>query len=847
MKKSAHEKHTLAEFQSKAISAIAETLKRVSQKHHDNPFAQKEISKTEGVFLIQAPTGSGKTLMLGKSLEASRGKLSKPTIWFWFAPFSGLVSQTKDALLEQSGSLRIRDIYKDREALAARDGDIFIQTWASVAANKKDARKVRRTTEDVLSLDDMIMELREKGFHIGVVIDEAHLNFGVSASAAADFFLKILSPDFTILATATPNDEKLKQFEKHAGVNVANHIDISRREVVEAKLNKIGLKVGVLTLQEEDQELIDLEQSTLTAGWSQHCLIKDHLQEKDIHLSPLMLVQVEDQKSGEDDPVARVKKKLLEIGVSENSIAVHTSGEPDPEFHTLAYDPEKEVLIFKVAVATGFDAPRAWTLVSVRPSPGKDFGLQIVGRIMRVHPLIRSLQYPDAILDHGYVFLVKPKLQEGLQAAAEEMKSVKDSISLITDQLDIVHYGEENSEDNNNTIVRRLSPSFIKPKTNKDRIIRLKRIIDRGYISPAALELSEDRQEEILKMGEALETLTETPLFGTMQEQIAPSPKETKDFPQSHIRYPLLDHFDIPSGFIQEHLPAPEMLNSSFVRDVAHDFCQDDSIVKYILKKQKNARLSLKEIFYETQDEERDITVSLSNARIAEKAQLTFQFNDFIDPRLLQKALVNALKERCKRDGIDVETSDLRRAIDLACMQDQGRLKQSIRKILARDVVLRCVDIPKEQYWEKGLQQAAKNIYGVFPPRLNSLERAFSELLDKDESGLVKWWLKNPENTDWATRLILPSGKRFFPDFIVGVKGRSTEEIGLVEIKDDGVTGRLQSDNNTEKIRVHHRSYGRIIWLTKEKDHWWTLVYNDAANRIIKKEVFRIEDLQYTV
>jgi hypothetical protein len=31
-----------------------------------------------------------------------------------------------------------------------------------------------------------------------------------------------------------------------------------------------------------------------------------------------------------------------------------------------------------------------WTLVSVRPSRGRDFGMQIVGRIMRVHPLVRS-------------------------------------------------------------------------------------------------------------------------------------------------------------------------------------------------------------------------------------------------------------------------------------------------------------------------------------------------------------------------------------------------------------------------------------------------------------------------
>ena len=60
-------------------------------------------------------------------------------------------------------------------------------------------------------------------------------------------------------------------------------------------------------------------------------------------------------------------------------MAVHTSAEPDPYFHTLAYDETKDILVFKVAAATGFDAPRAWTLVSLRKTRGVEFGLQILG------------------------------------------------------------------------------------------------------------------------------------------------------------------------------------------------------------------------------------------------------------------------------------------------------------------------------------------------------------------------------------------------------------------------------------------------------------------------------------
>lgn len=58
----------------------------------------------------------------------------------------------------------------------------------------------------------------------------------------------------------------------------------------------------------------------------------------------------------------------------------------------------------------------------------------------------------------------------------------------------------------------------------------------------------------------------------------------------------------------------------------------------------------------------------------------------------------------------------------------------------------------------------------------------------------------DPRNETWVTRLMLPSGKRFFPDFVVGVVNRTSKDsIALIEIKDDGSTGRLQLDNNIEK------------------------------------------------
>ena len=132
---------SLAKYQLNAVDAMAETLRTVSALHDREPEHRTRISRELGVILLQAPTGSGKTLMLGRALEAVRGQLSAKTVWFWFAPYAGLVTQTRSALTAQCGALRQRDVYADREASAARDGDVFVQTWASVAVVKKESRR----------------------------------------------------------------------------------------------------------------------------------------------------------------------------------------------------------------------------------------------------------------------------------------------------------------------------------------------------------------------------------------------------------------------------------------------------------------------------------------------------------------------------------------------------------------------------------------------------------------------------------------------------------------------------------------------------------------------------------
>ena len=841
---------SLASYQKEAVEGLSGVVRKVAEFHESEGANQQEIALKYGVTLLQSPTGSGKTLVLGRVLEVLRGALSRPVVWLWFAPYAGLVSQTRDALVIQCGGLRVRDVVSDRAPAATRDGDVFIQTWATVAARNKNARRVRRTSESNLSLDDMLAELRDRRYFIGVVIDEAHLNFGASAKVAADFYLRHLRPDFTLLATATPNDDKLDAFREKAQIEVASRIIVPRSDVVAAGLNKVGLKLGIIRFRDGDGELIDHEQATLTAGWTQHKRICAELEERGIELTPLMLVQVEDQAKGEEDPVKRVRDKLIEIGVSENSIAIHTSGEPDPDFHLLAYDPDKQVLIFKVAVATGFDAPRAWTLVSVRPNRGKDFGLQIVGRIMRVHPAIRPIHGENALLDSGYVLLTDPEMQSGLQAAVDEIQTVRESIALITDQLDVYEFGSADSTTNVCDIERPLEEASQPPVDAADRQVRLGRLIEQGQIKADVADMGLEEQDRAILAGESLQRMMEIPLFPAEDLPVVTrlgTVGEVSRAEKGHHRlYPLRSDLDVPRALFRE-LPADPSAADEFVGDIAREFCRTAGLVALLQRRLTKATLDLRDLFTSEIQDRIDLRLRLSNARVADRAQLAFKFNDSVDPRLLKQALVTELRRVVDDQGVEAEERDLRRAIDLAAMMEPEKLKAAIISAQARRVRTdSSMPVPKSYSGPDGLAPAVKGAYGVFPQRLNREEKSFATFLDVDDTGTVKWWLRNPENESWATRLILPSGHRFFPDFVVGVKGRTTpDSIALVEIKDDGETGRLQSDRNVEKIRVQHREYRNVFWTYRENGIWVRARYAEGLHRIVPKDSFRIRELVY--
>ena len=80
--------------------------------------------------------------------------------------------------------------------------------------------------------------------------------------------------------------------------------------------------------------MLDMEEVAIFAGLERHRRVKAALAEAGIRLTPLLLIQVDNDAKGATEPVKRTKDVLTAYGVDPQTIAVHTSGEPDPFFHT---------------------------------------------------------------------------------------------------------------------------------------------------------------------------------------------------------------------------------------------------------------------------------------------------------------------------------------------------------------------------------------------------------------------------------------------------------------------------------------------------------------------------------
>jgi superfamily II DNA or RNA helicase len=779
-------------------------------------FERRRVFAYNGACLLKAPTGAGKTLVAGTVAEEFSQE--ENIVWLWFAPFKGLVGQAAMSLRDHHPGLRVRDLSTDRRAANTKSGDTFVLTWASVVARSADARKLRTDNEKLASLDDFLADLRSVGFRIGVIIDEAHHGIGAKTQSV-EFFRDVLKPDYTLMVTATPDDADAEHFMKAAAIKDLHRVQVSREEAVEAGLVKEGVRSIAYISPPDQAVLADFEAAALQDACTMHARIKQELAAAEIDLVPLLMVQ-----AGSSESIKEIRQGLVGLGFSDETISTHTSDEPDENFLSLAHDETKEVLIFKMAAALGFDAPRAFCMVSMRPIKSTDFGTQLIGRILRVHKRLQGREL-SPLLRHGYLFLADHDSQAGISSAADKINQLKSQLTQTSPFVMLTKVGGEPNlqlVSNNQPILFPAQPAEVGAAG---------RSALPGEGSPASPDESKAGSQGLLDLLDAL--------TAKARGEIAPVAEAS---PGVH-RYPLKQ--GMPLRFLTQELPLDilEHLLTCMEQQVAFD---NRALLTALAKDVQIIRIE-KAHFVDAQEEKRSIIQARIDLEKAERqAQLMLMRQTYLSPKDLQDHLLKRLAEEFVNHGLSEVAQDeerLEAALSLILVRYPGLLKDVEKQCAARFSFTREAE-PLPGFVEslEPLLPSFKNIHGVFPSDLNEWEVEFAKLLDNDTSGSVLWWHRNPVKKKHSVAIVRPDGGRFFPDFVVGVKNRSIGKDGILLIETKHAIGSVDSKI---KAVIEHKDYGRALMI-----HWkdWhdpknrvamTVTYDPAKDQNVLDAVFR--------
>jgi type III restriction enzyme len=808
-------------YQSEAVAAGLAILREAERLYAAAPHDAAKTRAHNSCVLLEAPTGSGKTRMAGMIAEGfsntAAGRGNARVVWLWFTPFANLVGQAGDALRGDFVGLRVRDLRTERRVAGVRSGDVYITTWAGVVAKSKETRKIRQDGDVSIALDNFIPQLRAAGFRIGVVVDEAHHSF-FKAGGAAELYRNVIAPDFTILITATPKDRDVERFRREMGFAHIHPLRVARADAVAAGLIKDGVRSVAYLAPHDSRALVDFGLTALRDGWHTHCAIKKALKAHGAALTPLMLVQVADSAS--DKTVTEARDKLRGLGVREGAIAWYTAKDPGADLQAIALDQSKEVLIFKMAVALGFDAPRTFTLVSLRGAQDPDFGVQVVGRILRVHPRLQdgavAKTLPEA-LRYGYVFLADADNQSGLSDAAGRINAIRTEFASVCPSTMLVHVGGQTGVQ---VLRDGRQPFLLAPEWTPSALQ------DSGP-GPAPRNAGFTGIERLLGFGD---NLGQRP--GLSDAPQTPVVEGTQV-------YALRE--DIPRTYQTEYVP---LSTKDLLACMRAHINFDDAALNLGQRRFVDVKRTEVDLFAGTQSV-RETQARLSDSAIIRRGQADLFDTDVLHPGDLESALLQRLGEEYKAKGIPMDGRALRLALYMILLARPRLLGEAIDACMVRYKQTRDTQpLPHEVRWPMGLTPSRLNAYGVLPPDLNPMERRLAEMLDADTSGTVEWWWRNTDRQPWAIAVLKPSGGRYYPDFVVKVKGRPRGEgIVLVETKGGLILNDWDGDT-AQKLQSTHRVYGPPLMLYEDKDKGFLIVEREEAkDRNRPQRRFRVEDM----
>jgi type III restriction enzyme len=420
-------KFTLEPYQQNAVDRLFTAISRARRD-----FAEDGERTAIG---LTAPTGAGKTVIATGVLEGlyagTPSHEADPDVTIlWVTDDRSLNAQTIGKILQASGGRldahRIRFLAEADERTLEPGFIYFIHIQAlqknsTLHATRADGTHSDRRTHGAW---DMIANTaRERGRDFLVIWDEAHRGTGTSSTDRNTIAGTIVSGGTTNVGTQQPpapivigisaTPDRFRAAMSAAG-RTMRVVEVTPAEVRESGLLKDRILIrNIAEDQSADNTMLALAVADLRASneaWRAH-----HDATGDRLVEPLLVVQVEPKVTPGrlTEILSTIESAWPEL--SDYAIA-HAFGDPHGPLtvgeKTIRYlppeaisdDDRARVVLFKSALTTGWDCPRAEVLVSFQGKDSYTEIAQLIGRLVRT-PLAQRVSEGDDRLNEVVAYL----------------------------------------------------------------------------------------------------------------------------------------------------------------------------------------------------------------------------------------------------------------------------------------------------------------------------------------------------------------------------------------------------------------------------------------------------------
>lgn len=415
----------LFSFQKRALADIRMKTAEAMGSYHRTHAAQ--------VVSFTAPTGAGKTIIMSALIEdilfGDDQYVEQPdAIIVWLSDSPQLNEQSKQKIDSKADKIKLfqcvtvsEDSF-DKEVF--EDGHIyFLNTQKLSVTSKLTKNSDGRTYKIWQTLANTV---REKSDRLYFIIDEAHRGMqGREASKATTIMQKFIKgseddgiPPMPVVIGMSATTQRFNALVE--GTSSTIHKSMVTTDEVRAS----GLLKDRIVITYPEEGAVNNDMAILQAAaddwkekwehWTQYCFEQHYA-----YVNPILIIQVLNgtgdalTDTNLDDCIAKIEERTgfkLESGQ-----VVHTFGGTTAtltvngldvryeEPSNIAEDRNIRVVFFKENLSTGWDCPRAETMMSFKHANDATYIAQLLGRMVRT-PMQMHIQVDDVLNDvHLYL------------------------------------------------------------------------------------------------------------------------------------------------------------------------------------------------------------------------------------------------------------------------------------------------------------------------------------------------------------------------------------------------------------------------------------------------------------